>query len=74
MDTNMTKKNKTALSNHADEKQHSFNFDNVKILKTENHSKRREFFEMIEIQKNKKCVNAKADTKQLSRIYHNLIK
>ena len=29
---------------------------------------------MIEIQKNKNSINSKADTKHLSKIYHNIIK
>lgn len=68
------KKNKTALTNHMTETNHMFDFNNVKILKTENHTKKREFYEMIEIQKNKNTINSKTDTKQLSKIYNNLFK
>jgi len=68
------RKNKTALTNHVLEKKHTIDYENTKILRTENHTKKREFHEMIEIQKNKKSINAKSDTKNLSKIYFNLIK
>lgn len=68
------KKNKTALTNHSSQNNHCFNFDKTKILRTENNSKKREFYEMIEIQRNPNSINLKTDTKKLSKIYHNLIK
>jgi hypothetical protein len=68
------KKNKTALTNHISEKKHTFNYEDVQILRTENNQKKREFYEMIEIQKNQNNINSKADTKHLSKIYYNIIK
>ena len=68
------KKNKTALTNHMLEKEHTFNYEQVQILRTENHTKKREIYEMIEIQRNHNSINSKADTKQLSKIYYNIIK
>lgn len=68
------KKNKTALTSHMTEKNHTFNYNNVKILRTENNTKKRELYEMIEIQRNSKSINSKTDTKHLSKIYHNIIK
>lgn len=67
------KKNKTALTNHEIECQHTFNFNDTKILATENHTRKREFLEMIYIQKNNNTINAKSDTQNLSKIYYNLI-
>ena len=40
---------------------------------TESNTRKREFLEMIEIQKSKNTINAKTDTKYLSKIYHNII-
>ena len=68
------KTNKTALTTHTQEKKHSFDFENIKILRTENHTKKREIYETIEIQKNKKNINFKTDTKGLSKIYSNIIR
>ena len=46
------KKNKTALTNHILEKGHTFDYEKVDILRTENNPKKREFYEMLEIQQN----------------------
>ena len=67
------KKNKTALTNHSSEKKHQFDFEGTKIIKTESNTRKREFLEMIEIQKSKNTITAKTDTKYLSKIYHNII-
>ena len=63
------KKNKTALNNHERTKNHTFNFEKTKILKSENNKKKREFLEMIEIQKNKNSINDKKDVDGLSKNY-----
>jgi hypothetical protein len=63
------KKNETALTKHMKSTNHVFNFNNTKIIKTEQNTKKREFLEMIEIQKNPHSVNDKKDTHGLSKIY-----
>ncbi|XP_060523582.1 uncharacterized protein LOC132700362 [Cylas formicarius] len=68
------KKNTTALKSHCAETKHSFNFAKVKILKTENNTKKREILEMVEIQKNKNSINSKTDTNNLSKLYCNILK
>lgn len=67
------KKNVTALTNHVSTENHTFDFNKTKILKTENHQKKREFYEMVEIQKNKNAVNDKKDLKNLSKIYLSIL-
>ena len=45
------RRNETALTKHVKTKNHIFDFNNTKIIKTEQNIKKREFLEMIEIQK-----------------------
>lgn len=49
----------TALTNHCVGTKHTFNFENAKILKTDTHNKKRQIYEIIEIQKNPKPFNWK---------------
>ena len=64
---------KTALSSHAIENLHKFNFENTKILSQEENYNKRLFVEMAEILKHN-TVNFKTDINNLSQIYHNIIK
>lgn len=68
------KKNKTALTGHETEYKHKFDYDKTRILRTETNKKKREIYEMIYIQKNENAINSRTDTKNLSKIYYNLIK
>lgn len=67
------KKNKTALTNHETTKKHTFNFENTKIIKSENITKKRELHEMLHIQKTKNAVNDKKDVTYLGKIYAGII-
>ena len=71
---NYNKKDKTALSTHRFELNHTFDFDNVKILDKEINYYKRNISEMIYITLNKdKCVNLRTDTAKLSNLYMGLI-
>lgn len=65
-------KRSCALANHTAEKDHNFDFDNVKILDSDTNYKKRLFLEMFHIHKNS-TVNFKSDTNQLSNIYCNIL-
>lgn len=65
----MTKKNITALVTHEKNNNHTFDYNKTRILNTEINLKKREFLEMIQIQKNKNAINEKKDVDKLSRIY-----
>ena len=68
------KENKTALAEHATTYKHSFDFNNTKILDTENNIKKRLLLEMIYIEKENSSINYKTDIENLSAIYNNIIK
>jgi predicted GIY-YIG superfamily endonuclease len=64
----------TALIVHCKMKNHSFDFDNVKILHHEKNFYRRRFLESSSIQLNKPfAVNYKQDTNHLNALYCNII-
>jgi hypothetical protein len=64
----------TALTQHARLHNHTFQFHKTKIVHTENNHFKRQFLEMITIEKNKNIsVNKKADVQNLSKCYSNLI-
>lgn len=65
--------NSTALRDHMLEFDHAFDYENVKILEYEKTTFKREFKEMIQIAKNKECVNKRTDVNNLSRIYRNIL-
>lgn len=67
------KKNQTALSKHARQHNHTFNFQDTKILKTEYNQQKREIHEMICIKQNPNSLNAKTDIKNLNKIYYNIL-
>lgn len=65
---------KTALRKHAEENNHTFNFNNVKILKQEENEKKRLVYEMINIKRNNSSINDKRDVENLSYKYNKLLK
>lgn len=66
--------NSTALSKHALEQLHHFNFDNAKVLAFENDFIKKNVLEMINIKKFPYTINFREDTNNLSNVYNNLIK
>lgn len=62
----------SALSKHLQESNHNINFDDVKILCTENNEKIRDVMEMIYIRSHN-CLNLQTDTATLSKCYNHLI-
>lgn len=67
-------KNKTALAEHFDQKQHIFNYDNITIVGQQQNYKKRLVNEMIEIKKHPTNINKKQDVEKLSVAYHNILK
>jgi predicted GIY-YIG superfamily endonuclease len=66
---------KSGLAAHAIENNHTFKFDDIKILTTERNTKKREIKESIEIFKNKHITaNIKRDTEKIKKVYHQIIK
>ena len=63
----------TALSNHAKENMHKFNFEEPEILCSEQHYKKRNIMEMIHISKRNNTINYRTDTEDLGAIYNNLL-
>ncbi|XP_044760971.1 uncharacterized protein LOC123318413 [Coccinella septempunctata] len=64
----------TALSTHAVVNDHSFDFDNVRVLYTEQNLSKRLINEMIFIRRTPNTVNFRTDVDTLSAVYCNLIK
>ena len=69
----MIKKNVTALTNHEKTKKHTFNYENVKILASEPNTKKREFLEMIMIQKTTNTINDRKDVQNLNKLYISIL-
>ncbi len=67
------KKETTALCEHATQKGHCFNFDNVIIKEKESNMEKRKFLEMINIKREKNSINFKTDTCKLSAVYSPLL-
>ena len=63
----------TALAQHARDKNHSFDFDNILILAKENNIKKRKIREIVEILKNDTC-NFKSDSQNLCAMYGDVLK
>lgn len=63
----------TALHKHERDTNHEFHFNDTKILAQDNNYKKLIVKEMVQIKKEKDCVNDKKDTSNLSQIYFNLI-
>lgn len=61
----------TALSDHAVNNFHNFNFNSPKILHRENNLNKRLIYEMIEIKKSPKSINYKTDIEHLNSVYYN---
>lgn len=68
------KKNNTALSNHALENFHTFDFKNTKIIHKENNISKRLFLEMCYIKNNDKTINYQTDIENLSVVYNDILK
>lgn len=68
------KQDPTALTQHARLHNHTFQFHKTKIIHTESNHFKRQFLEMITIEKNKHIsINKKTDVQNLSKCYSNLI-
>uniref|UniRef100_A0A6P7HGF2 Uncharacterized protein LOC114348369 n=1 Tax=Diabrotica virgifera virgifera TaxID=50390 RepID=A0A6P7HGF2_DIAVI len=65
-------KNTCALVDHAISKNHSFNFNETTVLKHENQLNKREFLEMVCINKYQ-CVNKRTYINKLSNIYNYIL-
>ena len=63
----------TALSKHAVNTLHSFNFNEIKILEHEKNNKNRLIKEMIYIKQTPNKVNNNTDTDNLSGIYNGIL-
>lgn len=63
----------TAVSKHAIEELHRFEFENVKILSNERNLYKRRFLEMCHIKTDKNSINNQEDIQHLSKIYFNLL-
>lgn len=67
------KKTSTALANHVVEQNCAFNFEEIKIIDTEENLGKRLLLEMMHINGNKDCVNIRTDVDNLSVIYKSLL-
>ena len=63
----------TALSSHVLDTGHNFKFSNTKILGREENTQKRKILEVINILKDKNCVNFNTDVNNLSNVYTSLI-
>lgn len=63
----------TALSQHSIQNEHTFNFDDVKILNNETYLRKRLILEMIQIKSHIHSINFKTDIDKLSNIYELII-
>ena len=74
MEAHRYRKNEiTALSRHASEQKHGFDFANVEVLDIEQNSFKRKILEMLYIRKDKNSVNNRTDIASLSSIYANIL-
>lgn len=65
---------RSALARHSIENNHSFDFENVRILETERKYNKRMFLEELHIKSCKNCVNIKSiESKNVSGIYTKLL-
>lgn len=69
----LIKTNPTALVEHKLGTGHGFDFENATVLQMQSNYRKRLIGEMIEIQKNKNCVNKRTDIQNLSNAYFNLL-
>ena len=68
-----TKKNRCALAAHCLSNDHTFDFDDVKILDHEKHYTNRLFLEMYNIHLTNNTINFKTDVEGMSNIYSYII-
>lgn len=72
-DCNRKSAEKSALVAHAVNKNHTFDFNNVKILATNNNQNKRMFLEELYIKSSKTCINKKStEAANVSNIYGHL--
>ena len=69
----ITNSNKTALSEHCINLDHTFDFDNTKILCKENNQYKRYILEMLYIKNSKNSINFKTDYQNLSNVYEKIL-
>ena len=68
-----TKKATCQLSRHSNDRKHTMNFEEVKILDTEKNFKKRTFLEMVRITQADNSMNSRRDIEGLSNIYTYLL-
>lgn len=64
----------TALSEHAHNTKHSFDFDGYKIVGKESVDKKRKLLEVIQIIRHQNTINFKTDTECFAGVYNSLLK
>jgi len=64
----------SALTVHAKETGHNFDFSNTSILAFENNNQKRKTREVVEILKHKEAMNFKTDTDKLSSFHSSILK
>ena len=63
----------TALTKHAREKDHTFNFDNIQIVDRAENKKKRMILARTHIASNPNSINQRTDTDNLSVFYMSLL-
>jgi len=63
----------TALAKHSNEKKHTFNYDSVKVLETENSERKRLMLEMLHIKTSKQACNNRKDVADLVNEYDSIL-
>lgn len=69
-----TKKTTCQLSRHSNDLKHTMNFEDIKILDSEQNFKKRTFLEMVRITQAENSMNSRRDIEGLSNIYTYLLK
>lgn len=67
------KVNSSALSIHANENKHTFDYESTRVLDREPNGKKRQFLEMVRIVQEEKAINFRKDIDGLSGIYTYLL-
>jgi len=63
----------SVITNHRQNFNHDFDWNNVKVLDEETNYKKRLISEMIHIKKQKHGLNSQNDTELLDSLYHDLV-
>lgn len=66
--------NRCVLATHAHTLDHPPKYEDVKILMNESNTHKRQFYEMVEINNDPRCLNSRADINNLSNLYIYLLK